>query len=139
MDDPICFVTCGVLNRKPVLADRNALTIFVEVWKTSEELYGWKVGSFCIMPDHVHFFCAARRDGKPLSMFVGKWKEWTSKPLHRRFGWETPLWQSAFFDHVLRSGESYTEKWRYVRENPVRAGLVSHSDDWPFSGTVHRF
>ena len=36
-----------------------------------------------------------------------------------------PLWQSEFFDHVIRSADSYTEKWNYVRENPVRAGLVA--------------
>ena len=33
----------------------------------------------------------------------------------------------GFFDHVLRNGESYGEKWKYVRENPVRAGLVQRA------------
>jgi hypothetical protein len=28
------------------------------------------------------------------------------------------------FEHVLRSSESYTEKWNYVLDNPVRAGLA---------------
>src|SRR6478672_8443810 len=43
----------------------------------------------------------------------------------------TTLWQREYFDHVLRSDESYAEKWDYVRENPVRAGLVRSSNDWP--------
>ena len=34
------------------------------------------------------------------------------------------IWQEEFFDHVLRSSESYSQKWNYVKENPVRAGLV---------------
>ena len=42
------------------------------------------------------------------------------------------LWQPGFFDHVLRSSESYTEKWNYVRENPMRAGLVDYAADWPY-------
>jgi hypothetical protein len=33
----------------------------------------------------------------------------------------TPIWQREFFDHLLRSEESYDQKWNYVRENPVRA------------------
>jgi hypothetical protein len=41
-----------------------------------------------------------------------------------------------FFDHVLRSEESYAEKWNYVRDNPVRAGLVTSSDHWPYLGRV---
>ena len=37
----------------------------------------------------------------------------------------------GFFDHVIRSEESYEQKWVYVRDNPVRAGLVRSAEDWP--------
>ena len=46
------------------------------------------------------------------------------------------MWQREFFDHVLRSSESYSEKWNYVRENPVRAGLAASADEWPYLGTI---
>jgi ABC-type histidine transport system ATPase subunit len=42
------------------------------------------------------------------------------------------IWQRGFFDRVIRNDESYSEKWNYVRENPVRAGLAAGADDWPF-------
>ena len=48
----------------------------------------------------------------------------------------SPIWQRGFFDHVLRNDESYEDKWNYVRENPVRAGLVTKADDWPYSGEI---
>jgi REP element-mobilizing transposase RayT len=44
------------------------------------------------------------------------------------------LWQPGFFDHILRNDESYSEKCEYVRENPVRAGLVQQAEDWPYQG-----
>ena len=47
-----------------------------------------------------------------------------------------PLWQPGFFDHVLRHDESYSQKWEYVRENPVRAGLVVRADEWPYQGEL---
>ena len=47
-------------------------------------------------------------------------------------------WQDGFFDHLLRSGESYAEKWNYVRMNPVRAGLVARPEDWPYSGEIEK-
>jgi REP element-mobilizing transposase RayT len=46
------------------------------------------------------------------------------------------VWQEEFFDHVLRSSESYSQKWDYVKENPVRAGLVRRPDEWPWQGGV---
>jgi len=43
---------------------------------------------------------------------------------------------TRIFDHLIRSTESYVQKWDYVRENPVRAGLVSRREDWPFQGEI---
>ena len=48
------------------------------------------------------------------------------------------IWQRGFFDHLLRSAESYGQKWNYVRENPVRAGLVAQPEDWPYAGEIVR-
>ena len=42
----------------------------------------------------------------------------------------------GFFDHLLRSEESYAQKWDYVRENPVRAQLVERVEDWPYAGEL---
>jgi hypothetical protein len=46
------------------------------------------------------------------------------------------LWQEGFFDHVLRSDESSGQKWSYVCDNPVRAGLVKRSEDWSYQGEI---
>jgi hypothetical protein len=35
-----------------------------------------------------------------------------------------PVWEEESFDHVLRSDESLKKKCEYIRENPVRRGLV---------------
>jgi hypothetical protein len=45
-------------------------------------------------------------------------------------------WQEGFFDHLLRTNESYSQKWNYVRENPVRDGLVKSAADWPYQGEI---
>src|SRR4051812_35728383 len=42
----------------------------------------------------------------------------------------SPMWQRGFFDHLLRSDESYGDKWNYVRKNRARAGLVTKADHW---------
>jgi putative transposase len=51
-------------------------------------------------------------------------------------GSSKPHWQEGFFDHVLRSSESYAQKWEYVRMNPVRAGLCAATEDWPYQGEI---
>ena len=46
------------------------------------------------------------------------------------------MWERGFFDHVIRNAESYAQKWDYVRQNPVRAGLVERAEDWPYQGEI---
>ena len=84
------------------------------------------------MPDHMHLFVKGDANFVP-SRWIGGMKRAIAVALgcHSR-----ELWQPGFFDHVLRSGESYVEKWNYVLQNPVRAGLVSDATEWPFQGEV---
>ncbi len=41
-------------------------------------------------------------------------------------------WQRDYFDHRLRSDESHEEKSHYIRQNPVRKGLVTNPEEWKF-------
>jgi len=43
-----------------------------------------------------------------------------------------PLWGQESFDHVLRSDESPEQKRDYIRQNPVRRGLVQAPEDYPW-------
>lgn len=137
ISNPRYFVTICTESRRAILATDAVSTVLCEEWKSALDRHNWAVGSYCIMPDHVHFFCTDGDRGTRLSEFIGKWKEWTVKRLAREAGLSGPIWQKGFFDHLLRSAESYSEKWDYVRNNPVRAGLIDRSEDWPFLGYIH--
>jgi putative transposase len=69
-----------------------------------------------------------------------EWKSSTSRRIRalrpRLTTAATTLWQREFFDHFLRSDESYAQRWDYVRDNPGRAGLVRSAADWPYAGTI---
>jgi putative transposase len=87
-----------------------------------------------ILPDHLHLFVALPDDVK-LGNWVGTLKRVLARVVDTA-GSNDPIWQRGFFDHVLRSDESYAEEWNYVRENPVRANWVSNADDWPYRGEI---
>jgi hypothetical protein len=42
------------------------------------------------------------------------------------------VWLDESFDHILRSGETLTEKAEYIQDNPVRKGLVAQREDYPW-------
>lgn len=89
------------------------------------------------MPDHIHFFVALPETVATLPKWVQMLRTVLGKEL-LRLGIQKPHWQEGFFDHVLRSDESYSQKWDYVRLNPVRAGYCAEAEDWAFQGEIVR-
>jgi putative transposase len=55
-----------------VLSYPAVARILVKEWMVSGERYGWSIGRYVIMPDHVHFFAAPSADAKPMPQFVGE-------------------------------------------------------------------
>jgi REP element-mobilizing transposase RayT len=137
IEQPVYFVTTCVAGRRALLASETVHVVLREEWQGLSTRHGWSVGRYVVMPDHVHFFVTTSQAAScALSIVVGRWKEWTAKRVLRELGARPPLWHAEFFDHVLRSNESKSEKWIYVRENPVRAGLVAKAEDWPYAGSI---
>ena len=132
---PIYFVTACIADRRRLLASPVVHDVFVQFAQTAAERGAW-VGRYVVMPDHLHLFVALDDEILRLSTWMKSLKNSLSKVL-RAGGEPSPHWQKGFFDHVLRGGESYSQKWDYVRANPVRAGLAARADDWPYSGEIH--
>jgi REP element-mobilizing transposase RayT len=76
------------------------------------------------MPDHLHGLFGFP-GAKSMSAVISGFKGWIAKQAGVR-------WQRDFFVHRVRSWESGFQKAEYIRQNPVRAGWVEKSEDWPF-------
>jgi putative transposase len=131
---PLYFVTFCTHERQQFLAKDEIHTAFVLFAKRAEETFNVAVGRYVIMPDHVHLFVRGDYTFR-LGPWIGALKQTLAKTatLSRAEG---QLWEEGFFDHVLRSNESYSQKWNYVCENPLRAGLVKSAADWPYQGEI---
>jgi len=136
-DTPLVFFTVTIHERRHVLANPTAHRVLGDIWQQSASRNGWYVGDYLLMPDHVHFFARPAASAQPMKKWVGMWKSLSARTLSREAGIACPLWQEDYFDRFLRSGESYGDKWTYVAQNPVRAGLVASADEWPFKGRIH--
>ena len=132
--DPLYFVTFCAHERQRFLANAEVHAAFVLFAKRAEYNFNVAVGRYVIMPDHVHLFVRGDCNFR-LGPWIGALKQTLAKAarLPREKG---QIWEEGFFDHVLRNKESYSQKWNYVRENPVRAGLVESAADWPYQGEI---
>jgi REP element-mobilizing transposase RayT len=124
-----------------MLANDTAHTILKSCWMKSLELHGWAVGEYVIRPDHVHFFIReATETTKSLTDVVQRWKQFSARGVNKSLVRKSSqFWQPGFFDRLLRSEKEWEEKRHYMLQNPVRAGLVNHQNEWPYKGDLDMF
>jgi len=87
--------------------------------------------AYCFMPDHAHLLVGGDTASN-LRGFVHHFKTLTGfryKKATRR-----SLWQISYHDHVLRRDEDLHDVAAYIWHNPVRAGIASNAESYPYSG-----
>jgi putative transposase len=121
----VFFVTlCTTPRGENQLAVPKPAATILESVSHTHRIGIWWAHVFLLMPDHAHALLSIAPD-RTLAGAVRAWKSWQTKMVGIR-------WQSGFFDHRLRSDESHEQKAHYIRQNPVRAGLVADAQNWPY-------
>ncbi len=133
-NNPLYFVTLCTHRRRKVLTTNSVKDALVKFARRAHAQHNISVGRYVIMPEHLHLFVRGA-DNFQLGQWIGLLKQHLAKAIESSEV-SRPLWQRGFFDHLLRSEESYGQKWNYVRENPVRAGLAQNTEDWPYAGEI---
>ena len=127
----IVFLTVCTKDRKAILASWESHALLIDAWGAAKM---WQVGtSLCLI---IFIYFVRQPSQRPsLVTMVKYWKSSAARNWIKSA--DSPVWQRHFWDTQLRRSESYDQKWNYVVENPVRAGLVARSEDWSFQGELN--
>ena len=102
----------GVLNDAGCIAQRMLEEI-------PDHFPGVRVDKSVVMPNHIYAVLALEDGKTKLSDVVGQYKSAVTRKL-RKEGWNQPIWQTSFHDHVIRDQMSYERIWSYIDTNPTR-------------------
>jgi len=122
----VCFfvtICCATRKVNRLCHPRVSRVIF-ESASRYQEASKWHLRLLLLMPDHLHALVVPNPD-RQFARLIGDWKRYVASVA----GVD---WQKNFFDHRLRNDESWEEKAHYIRENPVRAGLIREGATWPY-------
>ena len=108
-----------------------------QVIRERREEHGFLLSAWVFLPDHWH---AIFYPAHPLTIgrVMESIKDAATKRINRSRREVGRLLQPRFFDRALRTVREYNEKVKYIHLNPVKAGLVSRPEDWPWS-SVHDY
>lgn len=142
--EDVFFITICTADKQPYFADPKICKIVIDELEYRRAEKEIKLFCYCIMPDHLHLLVSLnenyiRKAGafreRTLQNWVSAFKRYTSRVSNQLHDVK-PLWQQNFYDHVVRKNESLVEICSYILNNPVRKGIVSNWEEYPYSKMV---
>jgi REP element-mobilizing transposase RayT len=112
-------------------------TLVIESLFRGESLRQYHLGPFVIMANHVHVLLLP---SIAPSLLLKSLKGFTAREANRllnRTGEQ--FWQRESYDHWVRNNAEWNRIAAYIERNPVKAGLVSRAEDYPWSSTNPRW
>ena len=92
---------------------------------------------FCIMSNHAHVVLTplAKENGDyhALQTIMHSLKRHTARQANKILERDGAFWQDESYDHVIRDQEEWERIVKYVLNNPMKAGLVTKWEDWPWT------
>ncbi|MHB9295417.1 transposase [Pillotina sp. SPG140] len=129
-------VTSEVNRRLMELRCSRMKRLLIQVIAEAHQKYDFKLWNFCIMDNHIHFLITP---GKDVSLSViMKWiKMVFAIRWNKLHGVTGHLWGDRFHARMIENREDFLRVFRYINQNPVKAGLVEQAKEWIFGGLYH--
>ena len=95
----------------------------------------YELHCYVLMPDHIHALLRPlpRGDGfAPLPEIMQALKGVSAHRVNRLYGQSGAYWLDDGYTRFMRNDREYRATWRYLRDNPARAGYVGWGEEWPW-------
>ena len=130
----VFFATAKTSAARRILQSERNATLLIEVLRSNVSAGKFQLHDFVVMPDHLHLLMALPGDmtiEKAMQLVKGGF----SYRLKKEHGFQGEVWQRGFSEARVNDQQSWLQYREYIAQNPVRAGLVESSQQYPYSYT----
>ena len=122
-------VTLCCYGRQPIFKNFSNGIIAAKALYNLKE----KVDTICfvLMPDHLHWIFRLH-PRQSLSHVIKHYKSEVTICIRKKIGRKVVIWQSNYYDHMIRDENDLINQARYIVANPLRANLVKSVGDYSF-------
>jgi putative transposase len=129
----VAFTAC-TKDRIPVFVEARLVDKCVEILLQECANEQCDVLAYVFMPDHCHLLFRGKEDTSDALGLMKRFKQRTGYFFSQNGVLER--WQKDFYDHICRDEREVQKQIKYIVENPVRKGLVTHWKDYKYKGST---
>ena len=129
----VYFITWRCKDRQTLNSEERAVVL--ETLRYWDDIK-WKVFAAVTLPDHVHVLAKIlpNPDGGffNLGEILHSAKSFSAQKISQHRGKRGSICQDERYDRIIRDEAEFLEKWNYIRNNPVKLGLVERPAEYPW-------
>jgi putative transposase len=128
------FFTLVTARRAPVFAEPETRLILRTAIQKVRRQHPFEIVGMVILPDHLHALWRLPDGDCDFSI------RWRLIKTHvtRYAGRGGSFWQKRYWEHAVRDERDLVRHLDYLHWNPLKHGLVTRVQDWPWS-SFHRY
>ena len=119
------------INRQQIFEDEEDNEVFLQILLDNKAISGYQIFAYCLMGNHVHLLLKEGSESLEHSFkrIGAKYVYWYNAK-YQRIG---HLFQDRFKSEVVEDSRYLCTVIRYIHQNPLKAGLCSRLEEYPFS------
>jgi len=129
------FVTTLTWQRRSLFKADPFARLFLDTLTRYRDQGRFELHEFVLMPDHVHLLITPAPEVS-LEKAVQLIKGGFSFRVKRELGSNAEIWHEGFTEHRVKGREDFEHHAEYIRENPVRAGLVETATEYVYGSAA---
>ena len=126
------FVTSSIAEKRNLLQSDRSAGLFIRVLYEYRAQRKFRLHEFVVMPDHFHLLLTVGADIS-IEKAVQFVKGGFAFRAGRELSFRAPVWQKGFSEVRVLDTEAYSGIAEYIRNNPLKRGLVSKASEFPHS------
>jgi len=119
-------------NRQVCFADESDYKAYLHWLNMYANKYDVSVHAWVLMTNHVHLLCTPNTENALSLMMQALGRQYVQY-FNRQYQRSGTLWEGRFRSCLIESETYFLAASRYIELNPVRAGMVSVPEDYPWS------
>ena len=119
-------------NREACFMRADNYLLYLSLWEELSSRYGVAVHAYCLMTNHIHFLVTPSTEtaiSRTMSVVGSRY----AFAINKQLGRTGTIWEGRHKSSLVDSDQYLLTCYRYIELNPVRAEIVTHPSEYPWS------
>jgi putative transposase len=129
------FITSTTYSGQLILQSDRMASLLLDTLLHYRRENKYQLHEYVIMPNHIHLLITPT-SGLTIEKVMQFIKGGFSYRVRKELGLTVEVWERGYVDHRIRDARDFQQHVAYIRDNPVRAGLVPVPEAFPYSSAA---